>query len=103
MTTFMDKVISLVSELSRLSVNLVTLGDFDGPFRISFFVRDLFTGFSILNFKNDNLRRRFDAIKYDLKRIEEVVYDISLRGLHLAENGNAERHAVPEVEPFYSP
>lgn len=26
--------------------------------------------------------RRFDGIKYDVKKIEEVVYDITLRGLH---------------------
>lgn len=25
---------------------------------------------------------RFDSIKYDVKKIEEVVYDITLRGLH---------------------
>jgi hypothetical protein len=27
---------------------------------------------------------RFDSIKYDVKKIEEVVYDITLRGLHNA-------------------
>lgn len=34
-----------------------------------------------MNLKNDNLRKRFDALKYDVKKIEEVVYDLSLRGL----------------------
>lgn len=38
-------------------------------------------GFRLLNLKNDHLRKRFDALKYDLKKIEEVVYDISIRGL----------------------
>jgi hypothetical protein len=27
------------------------------------------------------LRKRYDAIKYDVKRIEEVMYDISIRKL----------------------
>jgi hypothetical protein len=25
---------------------------------------------------------RFDSIKYDVKKIEEIVYDVTLRGLH---------------------
>lgn len=36
---------------SRLAVNMVTLGDFEGPFRINIFVRDLFAGFSLVNRK----------------------------------------------------
>jgi hypothetical protein len=50
-----------------------------------------------LNLKNDTLRRRFDSLKYDMKKVEEgskrvpfsypvtysfiVVYDVSLRKL----------------------
>ncbi|KAJ3175697.1 hypothetical protein HDU87_005840 [Geranomyces variabilis] len=56
--------LSLVpGELSRLAVNW-----------ISQFVSELYAGFQLLNFKNDNLRKRFDGIKYDIKKIEEVVY-----------------------------
>lgn len=74
---------------SRLAVNAVTLGDFNEPIRISIFVKDLFAGFSMasqiaignmvtwsdisiqLNLKNDTLRRRYDSLKYDIKKIEE--------------------------------
>ena len=48
---------------------------------ISAFVKDLFAGFQLLNLKNDILRKRADAVKYDVKRVEDVVYDLSLRGL----------------------
>lgn len=34
-----------------------------------------------LNLRNDQLRRKFDSLKYDLKRCEDVVYDLTLRGL----------------------
>ncbi|TRM56135.1 Translin [Schizophyllum amplum] len=78
---YLHGVISMVNELSRLAVNAVTLGNFEEPIRISVFVKDLFAGFSMLNLKNDTLRRRFDSLKYDLKKIEEVVYDVSLRKL----------------------
>ncbi len=35
----------------------------------------------LLNLKNDFLRKKFDSIKYDLKKIEEVNFEIALRGL----------------------
>jgi hypothetical protein len=44
-------------------------------------VSELNAGFRLLNLKNDSLRKRFDALKYDVKKIEEVVYDLSIRGL----------------------
>ncbi|EIE89117.1 hypothetical protein RO3G_13828 [Rhizopus delemar RA 99-880] len=68
--------------LSRLAVNCVTVGDYDRPLLISKHVKDLSSGFQLLNLKNDAIRKRFDSIKYDVKKIEEVVYDITLRGLH---------------------
>ncbi|CEP08424.1 hypothetical protein [Parasitella parasitica] len=74
--------ISLINDLSRLCVNSVTVGDYERPLTISKHVKDLSAGFQILNLKNDILRKRFDSIKYDVKKIEEVVYDITLRGLH---------------------
>jgi hypothetical protein len=62
-------------------VNCVTQGDYDRPLRISAFVGDLLTGFRLLNLKNDGLRKKFDSLKYDMKKVEEVVYDLSIRGL----------------------
>ncbi|KAL0579131.1 hypothetical protein V5O48_002863 [Marasmius crinis-equi] len=71
---YLHGVITLVNELSRLAVNAVTLGDYEEPLKISSFVKDVFAGFSMLNLKNDTLRRRFDSLKYDLKKIEEDIY-----------------------------
>lgn len=59
----------------------MTYGDYDRPLQISKFVAELNAGFRLLNLKNDSLRKRFDALKYDVKKIEEVVYDLSIRGL----------------------
>ncbi|XP_058460634.1 translin [Malaya genurostris] len=76
-------VLQMASELSRYATNSVTLGDYDRPLTISKFVADLNSGFRLLNLKNDSLRKRFDALKYDVKKIEEIVYDISIRGLRV--------------------
>lgn len=77
----------LCNELSRLAVNSVTSQDYGRPVRIADFLNSLHTGFRLLNLKNDNLRKRFDSIKYDLKKVEEVVYDLSIRGLNKQEEG----------------
>ncbi|KAJ5174478.1 uncharacterized protein N7482_000355 [Penicillium canariense] len=68
-------------EQSRLAVNSVTLGDYERPLQIGNFIKDLFAGFQLLNLKNDILRKRSDGIKYNVKKVEDVVYDLSLRGL----------------------
>ncbi|CAG9760263.1 unnamed protein product [Ceutorhynchus assimilis] len=73
--------LNLASELSRFAVSSVILGDFSRPLQISKFVGELNAGFRLLNLKNDSLRKRFDALKYDVRKTEEVVYDLSIRGL----------------------
>ncbi|KAL4755347.1 hypothetical protein BDW72DRAFT_149 [Aspergillus terricola var. indicus] len=73
--------ISMIEELARLAVNAVTLGDYGRPTVIVNFIKELFNGFQLLNLKNDVLRKRSDAIKYSVKKVEDVVYDLSLRNL----------------------
>lgn len=71
----------LTEELSRLSMNSVTMGDIDLTVRISSFIKDLFAGFQLLNLKNDIVRKRVDAVKYHVKKVEDVIYDLTLRNL----------------------
>lgn len=73
--------ISTIEELARLAPNAVTLGDYARPPQISKFIKDVHAGFQLLNLKNDILRRRADGVKYSVKKVEDVVYDLSLRGL----------------------
>ncbi|ALC40612.1 trsn [Drosophila busckii] len=88
-------ILMLASELSRFATNSVTMGDYERPLNISHFIGDLNTGFRLLNLKNDGLRKRFDALKYDVKKIEEVVYDVSIRGLSSAGGEQKEQKAEP--------
>merc|ERR1712223_1464221 len=78
---YLSGVIQLSNELSRFTVNCVTNGDFQRPMKISAFLQEVLEGYRLLNLKNDNLRKKFDSIKYDMKKVEEVVYDLSIRGL----------------------
>lgn len=44
-------------------------------------VNSISSGFALLDLKNDSIRRKFDGLKYGLKRINQFVYDLLLRGL----------------------
>ncbi|KAG0299986.1 hypothetical protein BGZ98_009599 [Dissophora globulifera] len=87
---FLHGVVSLTNELSRLAVNAVTAGDFGRPVRIGKFLKELYSGFQLLNLKNDSLRKRFDGIKYDIKKVEEIIYDLTVRKLVVADTEPAQ-------------
>lgn len=70
-----------VNKQPRLAVNSVTAQNFGLPPRIASFIQDIFSAFTSLNLRNDALRRKFDSIKYGVARCEDVVYDLTLRGL----------------------
>ena len=78
---YLQSLISLLDELARLARNSVTLGDYRRPMEIAKFIKEVHAGFQILNLKNDSLRKRSDGVKYKVKEVEDVVYDLSLRGL----------------------
>ncbi|KAL6640997.1 hypothetical protein ACP70R_019178 [Stipagrostis hirtigluma subsp. patula] len=67
--------------LPRFVVNRVTAGDYDCPRKVLSFLTDLHASFRMLNLRNDFLRKKFDGMKYDLRRVEEVYYDVKIRGL----------------------
>ena len=83
---YLHALINLIDELARLAINAVIQGDYEISLQVSTFVKDIHAGFQILNLKNDSLRRRSDSIKYSVKKVEDVVYDLSLRNL-LPKNG----------------
>ncbi|KAF4552681.1 Translin-like protein 2 [Elsinoe fawcettii] len=78
---YLHALISMIDELTRLTRNAVTLSNHTAPLQIAKFIKDLHAGFQVLNLKNDALRKRSDGIKYRVKEVEDVVYDLSLRGL----------------------
>lgn len=69
------------NEMPRYVVNQVTAGDYDCPRNVLKFLTDLHAAFHMLNLRNDFLRKKFDSMKYDLRRVEEVYYDVKIRGL----------------------
>lgn len=80
------------NELPRYVVNRVTAGDYDCPRKVMKFLTDLHAAFRMLNLRNDFLRKKFDGMKYDLRKVEEVYYDVKIRGL--AVNGDATEEGI---------
>lgn len=70
-----------IAELPRLAMNRVTVGDYLTPKKCAVFGANIFEAFKQINFRNDFLRKKYDGMKYDVKRIEEIIYDLSIRGL----------------------
>lgn len=44
-------------------------------------INKLQSGFQLLDLKNDSIRRKYDGLKYNLKKVNGIVYDLSLRNL----------------------
>ena len=81
MEEYLHGTIGVADELVRFARNAVTMGDYSAPVAVARFVKDLHAGFQVLNLKNDALRKRGAGVKYRVKEIEDVVYDLTLRGL----------------------
>jgi len=68
----------LTGELGRRTV-ILAMEDFDEVMRIKEVVEQIFGQFLKFDLRNGLLRKKSDAIKWNLKKIEEVIYDINIR------------------------
>ncbi|ODN00485.1 Translin [Orchesella cincta] len=74
--------VDMSAELSRLARNCITFGDnIAKVYSIHECMNKLTLGMHNITFKNDYLRKRYDGMKYHVKAVEEVIYDLKIRGL----------------------
>ena len=69
----------LTGELGRRAVSLTTKKKYKEVEEIKEYVDNIYGEFLKLDLRNGQLRKKFDAIKWNLKKIEEVVYDIKTK------------------------
>ncbi|KAF3441869.1 hypothetical protein FNV43_RR15784 [Rhamnella rubrinervis] len=86
------------NELPRYVVNQVTAGDYDCPRKVLKFLTELHAAFRMLNLRNDFLRKKFDGMKYDLRRVEEVYYDVKIRGLTASDGSSEDQRSKGEQQ-----
>ena len=68
----------LTGELVRKAINSAINNDYDQALFIKKFVNDLYNELMLFEFRNE-LRRKFDSIKYDLKKLDDVALGIKLK------------------------
>jgi len=71
----------LTGELGRRAVASVIRKDFSEVYKIRELVDQIYGLFLQLNLRNSELRKKSDAIKWNLKKIEDIIYDIKTKGM----------------------
>ena len=71
----------LAGELERVAVNSAIERDFELVYKIRDFLLELQDLFLELNLSNGELRKKSDSIKWILKKVESVIYDIKMNGM----------------------
>ena len=72
----------LTGELVRKAIYDVIHKKFDEASMIKELVHDIYGEFLKLHLRNGELRKKSDSIKWNLKKLEEVMYDIEMKGKH---------------------
>lgn len=66
----------LTGELVRKAVSLAVKRQYKEVEKIKFLIEEIYNEFLKFDLRNGQLRKKSDSIKYNLKRIEEIVYDL---------------------------
>ena len=70
----------LTGELGRRAVFCVVNEKYNEVKSISEFVSQIYNEILKFEFRNSELRKKSDSIKWNLKKIEEILYELKLRG-----------------------
>ena len=76
---YLGGISDLTGELTRKAVILAIEKDFKGVAAIRKIVDEIHELFLKMNLRNSTLRKKADSIKWNLKKLEDIMYDVSLR------------------------
>lgn len=69
----------LSGELVRNAVNKATKGEVGEVEVIRDLVVEIYEKLMLFDFRNSELRRKFDGLKYDVKKVEDVMFQLKLK------------------------
>jgi len=69
----------VVGELVRKAINSSIKGDYKTALEIKEFVTDLYQELMLFDWRNTPVRKKFDAIKYGLEKLEDLALKIKLK------------------------
>jgi predicted translin family RNA/ssDNA-binding protein len=67
-------------ELVRKAVNAVINDNISETLEIEKFVDDMYAQMLTFNFRNGHLRKKVDGMKYAVRKLQDVIYDIKIKG-----------------------
>ena len=70
----------LTGELGRRAVMDVINKKFEDALRIKELVEEIYGEFLKFNLRNSELRKKSDSIKWNLKKLEDIIFDITIKG-----------------------
>ncbi len=77
---YLSGLCDLTGELVRKAIYDVIHKKFDEAEKIKELVHEIYGEFLKFNLRNGELRKKSDSIKWNLKKLEEVMYDIEMKG-----------------------
>lgn len=94
---YLGGVMDFTGELGRYAVLRATARDGAGVERCRDVCDALFEQFLSFEWRNGGLRRKFDAVKYTVKKVEQIIYELSLAGagVTVAPKSSPEADGVP--------
>ena len=78
--TYLKGVCDLSGELVRAAVNAAILKDYERSEQLQVFIKALYDELLLFNFRNGPLRRKFDAVKYGVDKLTDLLLDLKLKG-----------------------
>jgi len=69
----------LTGELVRYAINSAIKEKYEVAVKVKDFVTELYFDLSKFDFRNGELRRKYDSIKYDLKKLEDLVFQLKVK------------------------
>lgn len=69
----------LSGELVRMALNMGIEGSFDKVYEIRKFVSELFDELMKFDFRNGELRKKTDSIRWDMKKLDDMVFELKMK------------------------
>ncbi|MBW2967518.1 hypothetical protein KY362_03455 [Candidatus Woesearchaeota archaeon] len=70
--------IDLTGELVRKAINSSINGDYATSVKLKGLVSELYDQLMLFNFSGGELRKKFDSVKYDLKKLDDLVLSLKM-------------------------
>ncbi len=97
-TEYLLAVMGFCQELSPYAIGRATAGDAGSVLLCSILVGSAFAKLQEFDFRNGPLRRKFDGVKYVVRKCEDLLYELSLSGKYAPPPGGRDGDAAPPAK-----